>query len=119
PKPPRSREPSVPSSLPNRKAATAASAVRTRLIFVMPVRSPGRYGASHCFAITPSAVPVSHWRGAARAGGFPGGGAGGVALRGGERHRSPRPPTRPSPPLGVRERAQHLVALGQQVEGHE
>ena len=43
---PRISEPTVPSSLPKRKAATTASAVRTRLIFTIPVRSPGRYGAS-------------------------------------------------------------------------
>src|SRR5215207_6676778 len=38
---PRISEPRVPSSLPKRKAATTASAVRTRLIFTIPVRSPG------------------------------------------------------------------------------
>ena len=52
-------EPTVPSSLPGRQPITTASIVRTRLIFTIPVRSPGRYGASSSFAITPSA-PCSH-----------------------------------------------------------
>ena len=43
-----------PSALPNRKAATTASSVRTRLIFTIPLRSPGRYGASASLATTPS-----------------------------------------------------------------
>ena len=39
---PRISEPTVPGSLPKRKAATTQSAVRIRLIFTMPLRSPGR-----------------------------------------------------------------------------
>ena len=34
-------EPTVFSSLPKRNAITTVSAVRTRLIFSIPVRSPG------------------------------------------------------------------------------
>ena len=45
----------MPSSLPGRQPRTTASIVRTRLIFVIPTRSPGRYGASWRLAITPSA----------------------------------------------------------------
>ena len=47
--------------LPKRKATTTASAVRTRLILTIPVRSPGSQGASARLAITPSPVPWSHW----------------------------------------------------------
>jgi hypothetical protein len=47
-------EPTVPSSLPKRNACTTTSAVRTRLIFTIPVRSPGLYGASQRLATTPS-----------------------------------------------------------------
>ena len=36
--------PTVPSSLPGRQPMTTASIVRTRLIFTIPLRSPGRYG---------------------------------------------------------------------------
>ena len=35
-------EPTVPSSLPGRQPMTTASIVRTRLIFIIPTRSPGR-----------------------------------------------------------------------------
>ena len=48
--------PTVPSSLPGRQPTTTASIVRTRLILTMPVRSPGRYGASASLAITPSSL---------------------------------------------------------------
>ena len=40
---PRISEPTVPSSLPGRQPITTASIVRTRLILVMPTRSPGQY----------------------------------------------------------------------------
>src|SRR3954453_16523316 len=39
---PRMSEPTVPSSLPGRQPMTTASIVRTRLILLMPTRSPGR-----------------------------------------------------------------------------
>jgi hypothetical protein len=45
--------------LPGRQPTTTASIVRTRLIFTMPTRSPGRYGALAVLAMTPSA-PCSH-----------------------------------------------------------
>ena len=46
--------PTVPSFLPGRQPITTASIVRTRLIFTIPLRSPGRYGAASSLAITPS-----------------------------------------------------------------
>ena len=54
-------EPTVPSVVPGRQPMTTQSSVRTRLILVMPWRSPGRYGASRRLAMTPSAV-ASHSR---------------------------------------------------------
>ncbi len=44
----------MPSSFPGRQPTTTQSAVRTRFTFTIPLRSPGRYGASSCFATTPS-----------------------------------------------------------------
>src|SRR3979411_2118971 len=51
---PRISDPTVSASLPGRQPITTASIVRTRLIFTMPVRSPGRYGARTSLATTPS-----------------------------------------------------------------
>ncbi len=47
----------MPSSLPGRQPITTQSIVRSRLTFAIPRRLPGTYGASSCFAITPSMLP--------------------------------------------------------------
>ena len=60
-------EPTVPSSLPKRKAATTTSAVRTRLILTIPVRSPGPVGrARPPWPPRPRSCPVSHWPASSR-----------------------------------------------------
>ena len=50
----------MPSSLPGRQPITTQSIVRSRFTFAIPLRLPGMYGASSCFAITPSMLP-SHF----------------------------------------------------------
>ena len=95
------------SSLPGRQPITTASIVRTRLILAMPLRSPGRYGASWRLAITPSA-PCSH--GCASSGSS----VAGVRSTG----FSTSCPSR-SRRSRLRQLEQHLVVEREQVEGDE
>src|SRR5215212_2763656 len=97
------RAPSVPSSLPGRQPRTTASIVRTRLILTIPTRSPGRYGASSCFAMTPSS-PCS---------------LGTVERRRREVDRPLDEVLQPRPPVALGQLEQELVVDRQDVEGDE
>ena len=97
----------MPSSLPGRQPMTTASIVRTRLIFTIPVRSPGRYGASSCLATTPSAPCEPLLRA--------------VGVEGDRREvdRLVHQLLEPRAALVLGQLEQHLVAVGEQVEGDE
>ena len=111
-RPPRRRDPgsasrACPPPCPGRQPTITESIVRTRFTFTIPVRSPGRYGASSSLAITPSA-PCSHWLRRPRGRGSAG-----------EVERLSRQLLEPLAPRGERLVEQHLAVLLEQVEGHE